>query len=704
MNAALATRDTNLFDGPLSQVLVPDFQPQVEQPDDMQQRADRAMKAARIADRVNQNYVRGVEYRQDWINDRTMSYDYKENRQWPMTTTGRGKKKVLVTVNRIFPALNRIMGFISKTKMSVSIEGVGPEDAILGKIFNRLFEEYGRKDRTEFKFYEAIKDSRTCGLGVAKEVWNRTLDRPYGRPELVRVRSDEIIVEPGAMDLQYEDSDWIIHEVRLTLEKARAKYPNYADIIVPDADWLRDTGKPQWFSTYTEHMVENRRGGIAPSSDLARDTVVLKEMWYRDYQRIVTNLALRNIDAILPGAPQPFDAALRQSSGQAQGSPEILSVKEGAEIPEGAVEALGLQEDLDFVAIPDVIGKVRVATVLNGTLIHDRPSPFAHEKFPFVFFKAIPLDKYSYPAGDVIFAVELQDIINKLYSIDVDQMVRSNYSPIVGEKGTLDPKMEEVLMKYGMSSSQLLMLKRGAKLDRLPPPHGIQEGFLLLLRTLSNSFDELMGFFAIDRADTDYPTSGKGMEELRLSSDVFHQPKSNPILHSLLWWADMRVSNMVHLMKQEVAVRVDDRLRKQIEQTGHRAFLRADQTGNASYALNKAGRDENMRPIILNDNESGKYDLKATISADFAATKRSEAEMAMGLKRMDIYDDQAVLDKLDDPNTEEILKRKDEKNSLLQLGQKVAENPVAMAVLQDPNLQAEIEAMLKARQPAQPAQ
>ena len=666
--------DNRRIEAALEQPVV-DLLPEDMNDEERNLQADAVEKAIR----VNDNYTRGMSYRAPWIDDRTMAYNYKEHRQWPLGEV-RGKKKVQITVNKIFPAINRIMSFISKTKLMVAIDGVGPEDLIKGKIVNLLFQNALRRDQTEYKFHECLKDSRIAGLGVGKEIWNWEKDFPFGIPELEVLRSDEIIVEPGAMGMQYEDADWIIHHQRVTIQKLKALYPEYKNQIKPDTEWLEEAERPHWFSAYPAHdMADVHRGGGASLSDISRhpEMATIKEMWYKEYHREIKRFALRQINAILP--------------------PNATTIDPGQEIPEGMAEALRLQPEQDFVEIAIVITKIRVSTVINNTLISDRPSPYAHSCYPFVFFKANTLDKYSYPAGDVIFGVEIQDVINKLHSINVDQMVRSNYSPLVTERGALDQKTEEILAKYGMSNSQLLALKRGAKLTRMPPPQGVQEGFLLLLRELSNSFDELMGYHDIDRSEVNRGMSGKGMEQLQLSSDIFHAPKNNPIQQALLWHTKLRLSNMQYLMKNEKAVRIDERLGKQIEGTSHKAFMGGGQPEGGTYTVNKMGLDEQMQPIILNDLSVGEYDLRVSLVSDYAETQRGKAEAALGLKRMDVYDDKAVLDALDDPRTDEILRRKDERNELLQMGQKVAEDPVLMAMMQDPAVRAEVEAYLKAK-------
>jgi len=206
-----------------------------------------------------------------------------------------------------------------------------------------------------------------------------------------------------------------------------------------------------------------------------------------------------------------------------------------------------------------------------------------------------------------------------------------------------------------------------------------------------------MGYHDIDRSEVNRGMSGKGMEQLQLSSDIFHAPKNNPIQQALLWQTKLRLSNMQYLMKNEKAVRIDERLGKQIEGTSHKAFMGGGQPEGGTYTVNKMGLDEQMQPIILNDLSVGEYDLKVSLVSDYAETQRGKAEAALGLKRMDVYDDKAVLDALDDPRTDEILRRKDERNELLQMGQKVAEDPVLMAMMQDPAVRAEVEAYLKAK-------
>ncbi len=629
---------------------------------------------AELVNRVNENYAIGVGYRKNWMDDRDTSIKFFEHHQWSGTPGDRSQ--IQITINRVKPAIETVMGLISRTKMMVALEGVGPEDAIKGAIMNTLFEESCRKDGAEFIHHENLKESSKAGLGVGKETWDWMLDFPFGMPRLELIPSKQIIIQPGAKGLQYEDANWIIHEVPFNTDELKVMYPEYANEIKPDEQWLKDVNAPAyWHSAYPRRdLLRNTSltgGASGPSipqaAQEAMNITTLKEMWYKKSQRVTKQFALKDIPR--------------------------LNVKAGKEIQDTDIQALGMKDGVDFVTIPMANYQMRVAKVLNNILLSDVPTPNGHNKFPFVFFKANPLDDYTYPASHIIYMIELQEMLNKLYSMMADYAIRTANSPIFVPELS-DKELKEKLEKYWNFPGLIVPLPRGAKPPttlQLPP---ISESLIMIARQVSASLDELLGVRG-DRVFAEpAQASGKALGEMRLNADIFHAPKSNPIQYALLWWADMRVQNIKHLMRQDRMVKIDERLAKQIEGTAHKNFLESDPLGGQYYRANRPGLTEIGEALTLNDLSEGEFDIKVTLAGDYAETKRSEVEMAIGLKKMDIIDAEATLEAVDFPNRDEIARRMDEKNTLLQMGKQVAEDPLLMALIQKPELRQTVEMML----------
>ena len=390
----------------------------------------------------------------------------------------------------------------------------------------------------------------------------------------------------------------------------------------------------------------------------------------------------------------PVIADSDNGSIELDGQPSVARIEAGALITDEEIQQSGLdlQAGVDFEEYPVVMHKMWVAEVINDHLVSNRPTPFGHNHYPFVFFKGIPLDKFTYPASDIIFLVELQDVINKFQSIAGDHAIRSNNAPIVSDRA-LPAKALEKLTKYGAHQGMVIELARGAKLERLAPAP-LSDVFLSILREIDMAFDELAGTQPINPA----PRSGEHVEQLRISGEIFHQPKASPIQQALLWHARLRVANIQKLRKQKEMVRIDDRLRKLLENTSHKPFLGQDQLGQPYYTVNQRGLAPSGEIVNLNDLGVGTYDIKATLSADFQETKRSRAEVSLALAKMDKLTDRRLLEDLDYPDAEALADELEQRNSLLQLGKKVAEDPALMAAVQDPAVLQQFAQYLKARQ------
>ena len=643
------------------------------------QEVEEAARRAKLSGLVNDRHAEGVAYRAEFMKDREQSIDYFEHHQWPDSPLGTtSASKIEITINRVKPTIETIMGVISRTKMMVAIEGVGPEDAIKGAIFNSQFEMTVRKDGAEFIMHESLKESRKTGLGICKETWDWRMNFPFGLPRLELLRSSEVIIQPGAMGLQYEDANWIIHEKIYDTDELRAMYPEMENEIRPDDEWLgalRDS-HPHYITAHTRKDILRLRtsGAVGPSMPangaMGRNTTTMKEMWYKHYTRQTKHFALRDF-------------------------PE-LDLKAGRELPEENVALYGLKNGEDFAEIPFATHQMRVAKVINDKLVSDTPTPYGHDRFPFLYFKANPLDAYTYPASDIIYLVQLQDMLNKIYSLVSDHAIRVHNSPIFIDDNFTTPDLMEKIKKFWSWPGIVIPRRRGAKAEQLQQTP-IAEGLLLIARQLSTSLDELAGVHG-DRVTQEYGgESGRALEERRMSADIFHQPKSNPIQHGLLHWAEMRVKNIQHLMRQETMVKIDDRLAKILEGSPHKAFMQTDPMGGAYYKANQPGMNEDGQVVNLNDLRNSEFDIKATLVADYAQSKRSKAELALGLGKSQFIQGIDVLRGVDWPDPEGVTKRIDERNELLQMGQKVAEDPVIMALMQDQGVRAEVEAYLKAK-------
>lgn len=653
--------------------------------------------ASRIkrAHQVNQDFIRFLSYRNDWLDDRQTAIDFYESRQWPNPST----KKIQVTENRIMPAINHVMSIVSRAKFTVVIEGVGPEDAVKGKIMNRIFEDADRQDSTEFKVFECIRESRKVGLGVGKEVWDYSKNFPFGEPRFEVVPSDEIFIQPGARGMQYEDADRIIHAVRYTVEKLRAKYPDFKDEIQSDAQWISEgAGSRTYVSTATTDKTYRltHLGGSPFSPEGEEDVAYLKEEWYKKYERELKYVALRDIRMV---SIPIFEDDQTGETGL-DGQPRVVRFRPGDVLDEKDVfeSGLNLVPGTDYEEIPIVVAKMWVARVINDVTVEDHPSPFGHQEFPFIFFKAITLDKYTYPAGDIIFLVDLQVIRNKIRSVGMDNMIRNNNAPLWSD-GPVSKPTKDMYKKYGAYAGMILETRRGGKLTRLPPGEINPEVYISMLRGIDAAFDELAGV----TFQAPQTRSGEQERENRLTNEMFHQPKNSPIQMALLWLGRMRMANVQKFMKGERMVRIDERLYKALEGTPQKAFLGRDSMDQPFYTVNKQGETPDGQTINLNDPAVGRFDLKVMLAADYAETRRSRAEVALGLRKGGDMTRKRMLEDLGYEDAEAIDAELNEQNSLLQMGKQVAEDPVLMAAVQNPQILQQLKMLVESQAGAAPA-
>ncbi|HLA39179.1 MAG TPA: hypothetical protein VJ417_04240, partial [Candidatus Glassbacteria bacterium] len=95
--------------------------------------------------------------------------------------------------------------------------------------------------------------------------------------------------------------------------------------------------------------------------------------------------------------------------------------------------------------------------------------------------------------------------------------------------------------------------------------------------------------------------------------------------------------------------------------------------------------------------------LKVMLAADYAETRRSRAEVALGLRKGGDMTRKRMLEDLGYEDAEAIDAELNEQNSLLQMGKQVAEDPVLMAAVQNPQILQQLKMLVESQAGAAPA-
>lgn len=307
--------------------------------------------------------------------------------------------------NEIKPTVEWIVGTEKRTKIDWKVLPRTDDDRELAETKTKLLKYVSDVNKAEFARSRAFASAVSSGIGwVEVGIKGDTDDEPvFVREESWRnIWLDHLSIEPDLSDARY-----LFRSKIIDLDIALAMFPDRADAIKSSADALDRLPQQTSDDFYDSQLYYNSDTSPVVRTDDAlgathnrREVVRLIECWYRMPEKVQV---CRCYDSEMNG-------------------------KEFDEENELMVAALGEEEMSLFDAVRL---KLRVAVFLEGnstSLLQDMPSPYKHNKFPFVPVWAYRRKRDNQPYGATRNSRDPQMDLNKrrskaLYLLSVNRTI-----------------------------------------------------------------------------------------------------------------------------------------------------------------------------------------------------------------------------------------------------------------------------------------
>ena len=356
-----------------------------EQTDEIQDGADKPLGRSEM-----EAIVREAVNQAPWRSNADHEADYADGNQLSSDLLRKMKERGIPPAkeNIIGPAIRAVCGYEAKTRTDWRVTPDGdPDGQDVADALNFRLNQAERHSNADRAMSKAFQQAITSGIGwVEVSRAANSLVYPYKcRP----VHRNEIWWDMSATEPDLSDARWLYR--RRWVERSRAA------LLFPDnAFWLKDYGGSMndWIGSHAGAMLEGGTStGLKAAADAERAWTSVEDRWYNDDNRSVciTEVWYRRWVPVL---------MLRMNDGRA------VQYDEANELHQAA---LSLKRGRLF---EELHPKMRHGYWIGPHCLHDAPTPYPHDDFPYVPFWAYQEDMTRIPYGMVRDMLFPQDNIN----------------------------------------------------------------------------------------------------------------------------------------------------------------------------------------------------------------------------------------------------------------------------------------------------
>ena len=317
----------------------------------------------------------------------------------------------------------------------------------------------------------------------------------------------------------------------------------------------------------------------------------------------------------------------------------------------------GVGTPYEFEIIPRLKTEIWTGAIVGGQFLYNRKSRYTHRRWPAVFFTGQKRRGEPIPYGKVDGLITPQDLLNMLVSLVGHNASRTNQMGVLVNKSRFATSehagLKEKLQKPGFYAE----LEEGND-QQNPPltqvgPQGLPMQVFELIQFVMAIFDKVSGLAEVQRGGMNYPTSGKGIQQLLQAGDMTLSNLQNNVKHSLTTWGNIRVRNIQQFYTMQQSWRISDDFRSyilSIEPNDTDTGMQMVRYDSAEPGTPKASAPPPR--AIVPDLSVSEFDVKVSIRSMVPRTPEEEiaeaqAQFEMGLvtraflaKKMDIPADE----------------------------------------------------------------
>ena len=539
--------------------------------------------------------------------------DFYKGKQW------KGKRpsyRASPTVNIIRPTVQTILPIITDREPSIDVSPLDPSDYAFSETINELVGVWWNRGNMNMVLSDIVFDTLIYPYGVAKICWDQDLYNGLGEVHMKRVDPKSIWVSDGALDFNKENG-YVIEEVYMPLGEAKMKFPKHAEKFSSSSDTgdKDSTGKTLSGSVTVVSPIDKDVGleDSATSGAGGCRSVRLLECWLDDDTTVEYDYE--------------DDAGKKQT-----GSKKLY--------PRG-----------------------RLITIAPGNklVLQDVPNPYADGLKPYVRFIDSTIAGSFYGEGEVAPLMESQRLLNKATATIVDWMnACTNNVWILDDDSGVMPK--DITNQVGL----ILRKKRGSQVSREPAPP-MPDQIFKFYSIMMDLVDQQSGVHDVTqgRKPTGV-TAAEAISEMQDAAQTRIRLKERNLNGSLTQAGYMVVSRMLQYYTEPRVVKIsgtDSKWPKFYE-----IFVDQSEDGDG-YNLNKKEFQyvESQREYVaVGDWETmgpseGMFDIEVHAGTALPYMKQKRSSEAFKLFDAGVIDEQALLETVDFPDWEQILRRQEEK-------------------------------------------
>jgi len=269
-------------------------------------------------------------------------WKFKMSDQWADTDKAICNEKgmPMLSINHIFKNINLISGYQRQNRGEMKAYPIEGSDELCAEVLNMVIKWILIDRNVNFTVSDGFKDSLIGGISWLHPYMTFDDDPVCGDIVVKKISPFNILPDPHFTERDLSDCDYIIRHQRLSKSKLQRLYPKFKDQIKALSG----------SQTKSDGIVEDT---VVPSDQGNYLNVV--EYWYKDYEEVTTIINTTN----------PEDT-------------HVWDSKKGE-----LKEFLKLEINKDLKTITQKITKMKLATVIDGTLlVYEDYAQYGGRDFP----------------------------------------------------------------------------------------------------------------------------------------------------------------------------------------------------------------------------------------------------------------------------------------------------------------------------------
>ncbi|HYE78819.1 MAG TPA: hypothetical protein VEI97_12615, partial [bacterium] len=508
--------------------------------------------------------------------------------------------KSFLVVNHTQSIIESILAVLFDQQPRVTLGATHPDQHIYTETVQNALDSIWHRTKCYEKVLGAYKNALIYGTGFLKVFWDRSAERGQGNVRVEVVATDNLFVDPNATT--FYDAQWVGEAKDVPLTYVRRHYKN--------GHLVKGTGRSQM------SYAEKKASGIATKDPY--NTSQFSTPVGGDDPLIGDKTNFSNPPFTTGGSTKEQYVTLY----------EVWFVDPACEYVQVPIQNTDPLTGQTFTTYTQEkkykYPHGRLVTVAGGVVLQDEPSPYhvPHGVGPYVRFVDIPLPAEFYGLGECEILRDLQMELNKRRSQVVDHAALMGNAVWIIDKGSqVDPDT------LGNRPGLVVEKVSGTEVRRDPPqplPNWILQAIELTIRDMR----EVTGVSGIPAGMPPRGVrSGSGFQAAEQIGNI-------------------RVRQRAH------------NLRVGLEDMGRLMLALIQQFYTTQRMIRVSGSAGNIYWVPFDQHAArGDWDLHVEVDSMMPGTRAARAQQAIQLYQLQLLDKRAVLETIEWPDREKILRR-----------------------------------------------